>query len=103
MHPALNQAWFAQHWNDDDQLEWLDAAERSLRKHYDEHYRRPDNSASQPQPAQVESSPREPDEFDDFLAPASLRLQSPMVDEYDPFQISQPHQICIPETTRVVA
>jgi hypothetical protein len=39
MHPALNEAWFPQHWKDNDQLKWLDAAEDSLRKHYDEHYR----------------------------------------------------------------
>lgn len=90
MHPALNEAWFTQHWKDDDQLEWLDAAEHSLRKHYDEHYHRPDDTASPTGPAQLDSAPYEPDGWDDFLAPASLRAQSPMVDEYDRFKSLNP-------------
>jgi hAT family C-terminal dimerisation region len=93
MHPALNEAWFSENWNDDEQLEWLEAAERRLRKHYDEHYRRLRNPASYPEPPQAvqgDSSPSDRDAFDGFLTPASLRTQSPTMDNYDCFKSLNP-------------
>jgi hypothetical protein len=90
MHPALNAAWFAENWKEDDQLEWLESAEMQLRDHYDKYYRDPGIHTPYPGPPSTADPTYEPDDFDDFLAPASFYAQAPVVDEYDRYRSLNP-------------
>ena len=90
MHPALNAAWFVENWKEEDQLQWLEMAEERLRLHYDRSYRdqginvHHQNFPSPPNPT------HEPDDFDDFLTPATFYAQTTAVDEYDRYKSLHP-------------
>jgi hypothetical protein len=94
MHPALNTAWFDQNWTQDDQLEWIEGAETALRDHYNRFYRDQENYGAQstnPSPPPP-PSPYEPDEFDNFLTPATFYARPQAIDEYDRYKSLHPIQ-----------
>jgi hypothetical protein len=93
MHPGLNKAWFDQNWTQPNQLEWIEIAETALQDHYDRFYRyqeidsiRPENPSPPPQPEY------EPDEFDNFLTPATFYARPQAIDEYDRYKSLHPIQ-----------
>jgi hypothetical protein len=90
MHPALNAAWFVENWKEEDQREWLKSAEERLRDHYDRNYRDAGTHTSYLSPLLPADATHEPDDFDDFLAPASWYSQAPAVDEYDRYKSLNP-------------
>jgi hypothetical protein len=90
MHPALNTAWFVENWKEDDQLQWLEVAEERLRLHYDRSYRDQESNVQHQNVSPPPYPPREPDDFDDFLTPATFYAQTTAVDEYDRYKSLHP-------------
>lgn len=89
MHPALNAAWFVENWKEADQLQWLETAEERLRVHYDRSYRDQEINV-QHQNVSPSYPTHEPDDFDDFLSPATFYAQTTAVDEYDRYKSLHP-------------
>jgi hypothetical protein len=89
MHPALNAAWFVENWKEADQLQWLETAEERLRVHYDRSYRDQEINVQHQNGSPLYPT-HEPDDFDDFLSPATFYAQTAAVDEYDRYKSLHP-------------
>jgi hypothetical protein len=90
MHPALNAAWFVENWKEEDQLQWLELAEEKLRLHYNRSYRDQEIGAQHQTLPSPPYPTHEPDDFDNFLTPATFDAQATAVDEYDRYKSLHP-------------